>query len=397
METLLQLSNEKIARADIRTMRIFTDKIDWSERLIGIRGARGVGKTTLLLQHLKKTYGVGDQSLYVSADHLYFSSNTIYDLGSLFAKKGGQIMVIDEAHRYPTWATEVKNLYDDLPDLKMVFTGSSLLEMHKAKADLSRRARIFDMPGLSFREFLEFELNKKFPLFTLEDLLKNHIQIAGEIISQIKPLQFFDNYLNYGYYPFYLEGLAGFDQKLMETVNLVLEIDIPQFMNMQISHIQYLKRLLQIISTSAPFQPNMISLSERTGISLNTLKAYLFYLHQAHQVNLLQKPFKGINSLNKPAKIYLNNPNLMFVLAPGSANTGSIRETFFYNQVNHVTTLFAASPGDFQDEKGHTFEIGGQTKTKKQIANLPDSFVVKDHTEMGTGNIIPLWLFGFLY
>ena len=397
MEALQQLSNEKLARIDLSHIRNFVKGVDWSQRMIGIRGPRGVGKTTLLLQYLKTTFGIGETCLYVSADSLYFSENKLYNLARSFSKKGGELLVIDELHRYPDWALELKNMYDDLPDLKVVFTGSSLLQLHKAKADLSRRAVVYDMPGLSYREFLEFETNETFPSYSLDQILNDHLKIASEIISRIKPLQFFDNYLEYGYYPFYLEGISVFDQKLLETVQLVLEVDIPQFMNMQISHIQLLKRLLQVIATSVPFQPNMVSLSERTGISINTLKAYLFYLHQAHQVSLLQKPFKGINSLNKPAKIYLDNPNLMNALGNRMIDTGAIRETFFNNQLSNIEPIYAAKSGDFLNEKNQVFEIGGRNKTRKQLAGIENAYLVKDQIEIGTGKTIPLWLFGFLY
>lgn len=397
MEALLQLSNEKLARIDVSRVRDFIKRVDWTQRMIGIRGARGVGKTTLLLQYLRTTYGIGEKCFYVSADHLYFTLNQLYDLASQFSKKGGEILVIDEVHRYPDWAIELKNMYDDLPDLKIIFTGSSLLQIQKAKADLSRRAVLYDMPGLSFREFLEFELNESFNKVSIDQLLEDHLLIASELISRIKPLQFFDNYLEYGYYPFYLEGLNVFDQKLEATIQLVLEVDIPQFMNMQISHIQLLKRLLQVIATSAPFKPNMVSLSERTGISINTLKAYLHYLHLAHHVNLLQKPFIGINSLNKPAKIYLNNSNLMHALGSSLVDPGSVRETFFYNQISQIETVYSAKSGDFMDEHNRIFEIGGRNKTKKQIAGIKDAYLVKDQIEVGSGKTIPLWLFGFLY
>ncbi|MEA1981867.1 MAG: AAA family ATPase [candidate division Zixibacteria bacterium] len=397
MERLFQLSNEKIARIDISRVRRFISQVDWSQQMVGIRGARGIGKTTLLLQYLRLNYGVGEKSLYISADNLYFSENRLYDLASIFSKKGGRLLVIDEVHRYPNWAIEMKNMYDDLPDLKVIYTGSSLLELHKAKADLSRRALTYDMPGLSFREFLEFELNTSFDPLPLSDMINDHVGIAAEIISQIKPLEFFDNYLRYGYYPFYLEGLSSFDQKLLETVHLVLEVDIPQFMNMQIGHIQMLKRLLQVISTFAPFQPNLTSLSERTGISLNTLKSYLYYLHQAAQISLLQKPYKGVNSLNKPAKIYLNNTNLMHVLGNEMTNKGSARETFFQNQIKSAESVFSSKHADFQTATGITFEVAGANKNHRQIKGLSNAYLVKDQIEIGSGNSIPLWLFGFLY
>ena len=284
-----------------------------------------------------------------------------------------------------------------MPELKIIFTGSSLLHLQQAKADLSRRAVMYDMPGLSFREYLIFETNQSYPIFTLEDVLENHIEHAIQIIQKTKPLAHFEKYLQYGYYPFYKENIASFHQKLSEIVLTVLEVDIPQFASIQTSNIIYLKKLLKIISASVPFKPNMNALSVRTGISLNTMKSYIQLLNDAQLLQLLYVPDKGINSLNKPEKIYLNNSNLMYNHADDNANIGNIRETFIYNQLNAIYKTNASKESDFLVSDKYTFEVGGKNKSQKQIEKLQNAYVVKDDIEIGSDNVIPLWLFGFLY
>ena len=397
MEKLTQKFYEKYAYVQTKLIRDFSHKIDWSNRFIGIKGSRGVGKTTLILQYIKQNFVPDSSVLYVSLDDLYFTENKLYDLADRFHKKGGQLLAIDEVHRYENWAIELKNMYDDMPDLKIIFTGSSLLHLQQAKADLSRRAVMYEMPGLSFREYLLFETNQRFPILTLQDVLENHIEHAISIIQQIKPLAHFENYLNHGYYPFYKENTQSFHQKLSEIVLTVLEVDIPQFASIQTSNIIYLKKLLKIISASVPFKPNMNALSVRTGISLNTMKNYIQWLNDAQLLQLLFVPEKGINSLNKPEKIYLNNSNLMYNQADENANIGNIRETFLYNQLNVNYKTNASKLSDFMVMDKYTLEVGGKNKTQKQIETIDHAFVVKDDIEIGSGNVIPLWLFGFLY
>jgi len=397
MEKLTQKFYEKYAYVQTKLIRDFSHKIDWSNRFIGIKGSRGVGKTTLILQYIKQNFVPDSSVLYVSLDDLYFTENKLYDLADRFHKKGGQLLAIDEVHRYENWAIELKNMYDDMPDLKIIFTGSSLLHLQQAKADLSRRAVMYEMPGLSFREYLLFETNQRFPILTLQDVLENHIEHAISIITQLKPLAHFENYLNHGYYPFYKENTQSFHQKLSEIVLTVLEVDIPQFASIQTSNIIYLKKLLKIISASVPFKPNMNALSVRTGISLNTMKNYIQWLNDAQLLQLLFVPEKGINSLNKPEKIYLNNSNLMYNQADENANIGNIRETFLYNQLNVNYKTNASKLSDFMVMDKYTLEVGGKNKTQKQIETIDHAFVVKDDIEIGSGNVIPLWLFGFLY
>lgn len=397
MELLIQRFYEKYAQTNVKTIREFAGTIDWSNRLIGIKGSRGVGKTTLLLQYIKKNYKPDNKVLYVSLDHFWFTENRLYNLADNFYKRGGEILVLDEVHRYPDWALELKNIYDDFQELKIIFTGSSLLQLEKARGDLSRRAVMYQMPGLSFREFINFQTDNSFSVFTIDEIVKNHVEIAISVIDKIKPLELFPNYLNYGYYPFYLENINAFHQKLNEAILTVMEVDIPQFESIQTSNIVLLKRLLQVISTAVPFKPNMNSISQRTGISVNTLKNYLQYLNNAKIISLLYSSSKGLNSLGKPEKIYLQNPNLIYNLGGNQQNTGNIRETFFMMNVTETLTVKSSESSDFLVDGKLTFEIGGKNKGQKQIKNIPDSYIVKDDIVIGNDNIIPIWLFGFLY
>jgi len=397
MNELKQKFYIKLSELSLETIRDFKDTIDWDNRFIGIKGSRGVGKTTMILQHIKQQYNAYDKVLYVSLDDLYFTENRLYDLVSEFYLQGGRLLTLDEVHKYKNWAIELKNIYDDFSYLKVIFTGSSLLHFRKAKADLSRRAVIYQMPGLSFREYLNFEGVHKFDSFDLEDILNHHVEIAMQVKAHIRPLEYFSDYLSHGYYPFYLENKLSFHRKLEEIILTILEVDIPQFINMPSANIYYLKKLLQILSHSVPFKPNMTSLSTRTGISLNTLKQYLYLMHDAEIVSLLRLPSKGINSLNKPEKIYIDNSNMMFTLSDQQPDKGNIRETFFINQLKQGNQISASKDVDFiVNEKFH-FEIGGRNKTKRQIINLGNSWIIKDNIEIGSGNVIPLWLFGFLY
>jgi hypothetical protein len=397
MEQLVQRFYEKYAQANVRSIRGFAATIDWNNRLIGIKGSRGVGKTTLLLQYIKKNYKPDNKVLYVSLDNFWFAENRLYDLADNFFKRGGELLVLDEVHRYPNWAVEIKNIYDDFSSLKIIFTGSSLLQLEKARGDLSRRAVMYQMPGLSFREYINFQTGNSFGAYTLEEILNNHIEISISIIDKIKPLELLPAYLNNGYYPFYLENSASFHQKLNEAILTVLEVDIPQFESIQTSNIILLKRLLQVIASSVPFKPNMQAVSQRTGISLNTLKNYLQYLSNAKIITLLYTSSKGLNSLGKPEKIYLQNTNLIFNLGENTQNTGNLRETFFMLNLSEKNQVESSETADFLIDGKYTFEVGGKNKGQKQIKNTPDSFIVKDDIVIGNDNIIPLWLFGFLY
>jgi len=396
MDKLFQKFYDKYQSTQLDIVRNYIIKIDWSDQLIGLKGSRGIGKTTLILQHIKQNYSANKEALYISLDDLYFTTHTLYDLARVFHKKGGRFLAVDEVHKYDNWAIEIKNIYDDMPDLKVVFTGSSLLHIQDAKADLSRRAVMYNLAGLSLREFIQFETGCVLPIFSLDDIINNHIDIAMHL-SEHKILQYFDDYLNFGYYPFYNQNKVTFHQKLSEVILTILEVDITQFADIKTSNIIYLKKLVQIISTASPFKPSMTALSQRTGITINTMKHYLKLIHDAELIQLLYTPNKSINSLNKPEKIYLQNPNLMYNQGGVHTNIGSLREIFFFNQIERNHTVKASKQADFLIDEKYTFEIGGKSKSKKQIKDLKNSFVVKDNIDIGHENMIPLWLFGFMY
>ena len=396
MQLIVSQFYKKYAQVQTTQVRDFMHIIDWDNRFIGIKGSRGVGKTTLLLQYIRLNFEPNKDVLYVSLDHLYFLENTVYDLVSDFYTKGGLFIAIDEVHKYPNWAIEIKNIYDDMPNLRLVFTGSSLLHIQQAKADLSRRVVVYTMPGLSFREFIQFETQIHLETYSLKEIVENHVAISMAIVQKVKPLHYFENYLDYGYYPFYIENKKSFHQKLSEVILTVLEVDIPQYASISASNSVLLKKLLAVISNSVPFKPNMNAVSERTGISLNTMKNYLKLLNDAQLLNLLYAEDKGINSLGKPEKIFLNNTNLMYNIGI-NADKGNTRETFFYNQLQYKHAVFASTTVDFKVEGAYEFEIGGKNKKKKQIKQLQNAFVVKDDIEIGSDLNIPLWLFGFLY
>lgn len=398
MEELFRKYIEKVQRIDTNFVRSFIHDINWNARLIGIKGARGVGKTTLLLQYMKLNYSDNwQESLYVSLDSFSFRGKTLVGLADEFVLNGGKYLFLDEVHKYDNWAQELKNIYDDHPELKVVFTGSSLLEILNSRADLSRRAIVYHMQGLSFREYLEMETSQKFDTFTLEDILTNHIKIANLINSKIKPFRYFESYLKQGYYPFYKEDKDLYEQRLEEVINMMLEIELPLLRGVDIGLVSKIKQVLAIISESVPFTPNVTHLSQKMTVHRTTLMTYLHYLEEVGLTTNLQKEAKGSVKLQKPAKIYLENTNLMFVLSPSNANTGNARETFFANQVGYKNKLNYHEKTDFLVNNVYAFEIGGKDKTNKQIVGIENSFIVADGIEYGYQNKIPLWLFGFLY
>lgn len=397
LESLFERSNRKIDRVEDQLVRILMAKIDWKQRLIGLKGSRGVGKTTLLLQRLKSLNQPANKALYASCDNLWFSKNTLVDLAETFEKQGGEYLFLDEVHKYPNWAQELKNIYDDFDRLKVVFTGSSLLEIINARADLSRRAIVYTMQGLSFREFLAFETEQEFPVFRLQEILQNHEEIAREIISKIRPLEYFSNYLKFGYYPFYRESTELYPAKVEEIITMVLHIELPLLRKLDVPYIPKIKQLLQIIAESAPFVPNVSKISERIGINRNTFISYLYYLNEAGLTSNLYKDIKGVTRLQKPDKIYLDNPNLQHILSYEKPNSGHLRECFFLNQLKQSHAVEYITDGDFKVEGKFHFELGGKQKTAKQLKAATDAFVVSDSLEIGSGQKVPLWIFGFLY
>jgi predicted AAA+ superfamily ATPase len=314
-----------------------------------------------------------------------------------FVKQGGKYLFLDEVHKYPNWTQELKNIYDDYPELKVVFTGSSLLEILNSRADLSRRAIVYTLQGLSFREYLGITRGLKLEEYKLEQILIDHVSIAREINAKVRPLHYFENYLKSGYFPFFQEVPDLYYQRLEEVINMTIEIELPLLRKVEVSYIPKLKQLLQIISESVPFIPNVSKLSERIGINRNTFTTYLYFLQEANLTRNLYKNAAGISLLQKPEKIYLENTNFQYALAPANTEKGAIRETFFANQLGYEYQVDYTGRGDFLINQKFTFEIGGKGKGTQQISDIPNSHVAADEIEYGHANKIPLWLFGFLY
>jgi predicted AAA+ superfamily ATPase len=357
--------------------------------MIGIIGPRGVGKTTLMLQFVKEQLNSKD-ALYVSADDLYFVENRLYDVADNFYKNAGKRLFIDEIHKYPDWSRELKNIYDSFPTLNIVFTGSSVLDILKGSADLSRRAVMYQLQGLSFREYLSLFHNKNYEAYSLEQILTNKVKLDG--IDH--PLPLFKDYLKQGYYPFGLEKEINI--RLGQIILQTLESDIPQYANITVSTSRKLKRLLSIIAESVPFKPNFSKISEVLGVSRNSLEDYFSYLEKAGLISQLRDSTKGIRGLGKVDKVFLDNTNIAYNLMGDSVNIGNLRETFFLNQMRLKNDVIAPKKGDFFIDK-YTFEIGGKNKKQTQIAEIEQSFVVKDDIEYGYQNVIPLWAFGMNY
>jgi len=397
MERLKALSRQRIEQTDFQFKRYLFSEIDWSNRLIAIKGARGVGKTTLILQYIKENFRNDEKVLYVSLDDIYFSANTLVELADTFYKSGGAVLFLDEVHKYPNWLQEIKNIYDGYPLLKIVVTSSSILQINKGYADLSRRVVAYNLHGMSFREFLEVTGEMKLAPVPLSDILSLHKDIENDVTKQIRPLMHFQKYLHYGYYPFFLENTESYFQKLTAAINLTLENDLPSIQSIDYSSIYKLKKLLYLIANSVPFKPNVAKLSEHIHATRATIIQYLEHLKNAQVINLLNTDSLGTGYLSKPEKIYLQNTNIMYALAPETANAGNVRETFFFNQVGNIHGLTLPKEGDFMVDKKATFEVGGKNKSRKQIIHTPDSYVAADDLEFGFGNKIPLWLFGFLY
>lgn len=396
MENLILEFQSKMAYISLDIQRYLVHKIDLNNRLIAVKGARGAGKTTLLLQ-LAKLHLPLESTLYVSLDHIYFFEHKLYDLAKQFTQFGGTNLLLDEVHKYPNWSREIKLIYDNFPELNIIFTSSSMLEIYKSESDLSRRAVSYDLKELSFREFILFETGETLSTYSCEEILENHNIIANDLIQQFKPLPLFDKYLKTGVYPYYKENEALYIQKLQNAINLIIEIDINAVEDLQYDTLVKLKKLLITIASSAPFTPNITKLSEKVGLSRNMLVKSIKVLERAGLVNELYKDISGIGVLTKPEKLYLNNTNLMYALAQDKTNIGNVRETFFFNQFKGLHQINLSEKADFLIDKTHSFEIGGKNKTKKQITGLENAYVAKDNIEIGFGNVIPVWIFGLMY
>ena len=396
IERIYRISAEKIAETSLSLKRYAYDDIDWNIRLIGLRGARGVGKTTLLLQKILENDLERDKSLYLSLDSVWLDAKEIYLLAEYHVQHGGTRLVLDEVHYVKNWQQIIKNLYDDFRELKIAYTGSSLLRLKARQGDLSRRQIGYELPGLSFREFLKFEgVMDRQPL-SLSEVLSGHVSIARDITKGVKILPLFERYFRSGYYPFYLEGVAKYEERIRQVVNQTLDSDWPSVEDVTAETIRKARKMLRILAALPPQTPKMNRLYAELDTERQQGLKILYALERAGLLNLLASDFDALDNLSSPEKIYCENTNLMYALTP-DADIGTAREAFFLNQVANGHAVTYPKKGDFLVDDRWLFEIGGKGKTFKQIKDVPDSFVVNDGVEIGFGNKIPLWLFGFLY
>ncbi len=387
--SLIEFMEGQLKQTTSTFHRYMFDQISWESRMFGLVGPRGVGKSTMILQYIKE-HRNSKHILYIAADHLYFSSHTLIETMDEFAKEGGEQIFIDEIHKYENWSRELKQIYDSYPDLKVGFTGSSVLDIYKGFSDLSRRAPVFMMQGLSFREYLQLFHDIKVPVYTLDDVLA----LKAKVADVSHPLPLFRDYLQRGYYPF--SGESDFGIRLRQVINQTMEVDIPQYANMNASTGRKLKKLLAVIAQSVPFKPVMDSLATVVGVSRNVLPDYFLYMEQAGMIGQLRDDTGGIRGVGKVEKVYLDNTNMAYLLGGDAADVGNIRETFFFSQMRVVSDVISSHISDFEIA-GKTFEVGGKNKGKKQLSEAKEGYVVKDDIEFGSSNIIPLWAFGLLY
>lgn len=396
LQPLFNNYHRKISKVSTHFLRYLYTQINWKSRIIGIKGARGVGKTTMLLQHILLNYGNVDKTLYASLDDLWFSTHSLIDLVDWADQHGITCLYLDEVHRYEKWSETLKNIYDNYPDMSIIYTSSSLLLMDNAKVDLSRRQTTYTLHGLSFREYLAFEGIMNIPAIPLEDLLQQHVTHAMRISKEVKIASHFESYLANGYYPFYKESGDDYPSRLRETVSVVIENDLPAVENMSFETIQKVKKLVMIISERVPFEPNMSELWKQLSTNNELGLRMLYALDKEKILSLLTSKAKNYKFLYKPDKIFLGNTNLMHVLCP-TVNKGNERETFFNSQLSVLHDTKYPLKGDFLIDDKYLFEVGGRKKSFEQIADVPNSFLAVDDTEIGYGNRIPLWMFGFTY
>jgi len=395
MQRLIEKSTKKISKTSLDFKRNLFDRINRNVPLIAIKGARGTGKTTLLLQlgAEKKSSEV----LYVALDDLFFSENTLYNLAEQFSRSGGKWLLLDEVHKYPNWSRELKLIYDDFSDLQVIFTSSSILDIYKGESDLSRRAISYTLSELSFREYLVLYENIKLPSYSFEDIVRNSSQISLDLTQSFLPFKYFNRYLQYGAYPYFDGNETEYHQKILNTLNLILEVDMQAVEKMDYNSITKLKRLLYVISSNVPFTPNINKLSEQIQLTRNALVRALQLLKSAELVHTIYKQSKSISILNKPDKIWMHNTNLMYAISGNQIEKGNLRETFFLQSLSHEHTITLPDKGDFLVDDKYLFELGGINKGRTQIKNIENAFLVKDDMEIGALNNIPLWLFGFQY
>lgn len=397
MERVYILSERRIKNTSLNFVRYLNNKIDWNDRLIGLTGFRGCGKTTLMLQQLKIGRYPANTAVYVSLDEIWFTQNRLVDFADDFVNKGGKYLFLDEVHKYPSWSIEIKNLNDSYADLHIVFSGSSMLEVYKGGGDLSRRLSLYHLYPLSFREFLEFEHHIKIEKVSFTDIISNHKDISFEITQKVKPIAHIKDFLTYGSLPFFKENKTKYHDRLREVVNLILETDLPAITDIDYAHVLKLKKLLMVIAGNVPFRPNITQLAAKIETERRTLYKYLDILERAGLIIQLSEPGNGLNVLTKADKLLLGSPNLCHALCSETPNIGNLRETFFVNQLQCVAKVNSSQSADFLIDTKYTIEVGGRNKDSSQINNIENAYLAIDDIENGYGKRIPLWLFGMMY
>lgn len=401
MEKLFERHDAYISAISMDYVRDMMQRINWDARLIVIRGPKGVGKSTLMKQYIKSHFDADDRHvLYCSADTNFFSTKALVDVADTFVKRGGKWLFIDEVHKYTGWSREVKEIYDLHPDLHIILSGSSLIQINDGQADLSRRILIYDMPGLSLREYIRLDQGLDIEPTTLDQLLASPNQYCRKVMSLCRPLEHFANYRRFGYYPFFLEGKEAYYDKVENVINYIVDVELPKHRGIDVGNTRKIKALLQVISQMTPYEVDIAKLSKTTGIMRTTVLKYLTHLEEACLIHRLFTNLKNVTDLQKPDKVYLDNTNLLYTLSPEKPEIGTVRETFFANQLasaGHKVEYAGYKRGDFRIDDAIVIEVGGQDKGFSQIADQENAYVAADDIESAYMGKIPLWAFGFLY
>lgn len=396
MQNLQKIFYNLLQNFDISYKRYFFTRVDFNEKLIGIIGDRGIGKTTFLLQYLKGSKLQLHEKLYINAEYIVMSNINLLELAQDFYAQGGKVLIIDEIHKYEDFEKHLKLIYD-MVDIKVIFSGSSAIKLEHSKADLSRRAVLYRFQGLSFREFLELKLSRTFASYSLEEILENHVEIAYNLTKKFRPFEYFKEYLSYGYYPFYFDTSKEiFYLKLNETINATIEFDLSHIFNIEPKFTIKLKQLVTMICQGKPYELNISKLATKIGINRNTLYQYIYYLDRGNIFNSIDSKSRGDNIFAKPQKLYLSNTNLNFAYCENS-DIGTLRESFFVNQLRDNNKIEYSQVGDFLVDDKYIFEVGGKNKSFDQIKDMKNSYIAADDIEVGSQNKIPLYLFGFMY
>lgn len=383
-KSLLESSKPTIKRELLKN-------IDWNEKLICIKGFRGVGKTTFLLDYIRKTYPESNDVLYINLNNFYFTKRKISSFADEFAKRGGKVLLLDQIQKYPDWSADLRKCIDEIPDLKIVFTSSPVLRIGEGNPDLDGIANINHLEGLSFREYLNHQTGSNFDFYTFDEIVKNHVKIAKKIVADVRPLAFFDDYLKHGYFPYFMDDPNFYVNRLLKHINLALEIDVPYINQIELKYLSKLRKLLHIIATETPFTPNVSKLASAVQTSRATIMNYLKYLKNAKLIHMLHSNGDD-DQMKKPDKVYLHNTNLIYAIAPNNTDNLNLRQTFFFNQVGYKCQLRSSEKADFCIDGKHHFIVGG-----RKLEPTSNIYAASDVIEIGEGNKIPLWLFGFLY